>query len=313
MTTYQRIARGRLNLFQAIALPTKESVLLETQRMLLMLAGILLGTLSYVLFQVPFKFSWGGAGGLALIIHHFTGMSHGMAYYMLAAPMVVLGFFFLGRWKFVSKSIIVALLYGASIDVALAILPAQFETWPITANPLLGAVFGGIVGGVSGGLIYRSGTSFPGSSVISLILNKKMGLPLSSCYLLVDGGIILGMGLIFGIESSLYGLFMLIVGGFATDYALEGPSTTRTISVVTNRPKEISAAFRQQLGKGASYWEITGGTTRQKHYMVVTTIFRSQMADVKATIADVDPAAFVTVGISHQAMGQGQGFAPLKK
>lgn len=314
MTTYQRITSGRfgrINPIQSLTLPTKDAVLTETKRLLLMLAGILLGTLSYVLFQVPFKFSWGGAGGLALIINHFTGMSHGMAYYLLAAPMLVLGFFFLGRWKFVSKSLLVALLYGASVDAALALLPAQFDTWPITANPLLGAIFGGIVGGMSGGLIYRSGTSFPGSSVISLILNKKMGLPLSSCYLLVDGGIILGMGLIFGIESSLYGLFMLIVGGFATDYALEGPSTTRTISVVTDRPKEMSAAFSAVLGRGASYWEITGGATRQKHYMVVTTIYRSQMAHVKTTVADVDPSAFVTVGISHNAMGQ--GFAPLKK
>jgi uncharacterized membrane-anchored protein YitT (DUF2179 family) len=43
--------------------------------------------------------------------------------------------------------------------------------------------------------------------------------------------------------------------------------------------------------------------------MVTCTINRSQMADVKRLVAKVDPQAFVTIGVSHRALGK--GFSPL--
>lgn len=45
--------------------------------------------------------------------------------------------------------------------------------------------------------------------------------------------------------------------------------------------------------------------------MITCTVYRSQVVDLKNTIADADPEAFVTIGLSHHALGQ--GFTPLKR
>ena len=291
-------------------LPTKQAALSEAKRIALMFAGITIGAFSFALFQEPHQISWGGTGGISQILHFYTGVSYSYLYWSLALPMLILGFFHLGRWNFLYKSIAVTFLYGIAIDLAVFKLPLLVGQWPISDNMLLNTIYGGVLGGISGGLIYRSGTAFPGTSVISRIVNARTGLPLSSSYLMVDGGIIVATGVVFGIENAMYGMVMLFVGGIVTDYALEGPSTTRTVSIVTNHPEAIANMMLAKFNKGASFWQVTGGYTGQQHYMVNSTIFRSQMGRIKAEVQAVDSDAFVTIGISHKAMGV--GFTPLK-
>ncbi len=71
----------------------------------------------------------------------------------------------------------------------------------------------------------------------------------------------------------------------------------------------MAAAMREELQCGSSYWEITGGFTGETRHMVTCTIHRPQVSEVKQIVARVDPRAFLTIGISHQAMGS--GFTPL--
>jgi uncharacterized membrane-anchored protein YitT (DUF2179 family) len=65
------------------------------------------------------------------------------------------------------------------------------------------------------------------------------------------------------------------------------------------------------LGRGVSQWEITGSYTGQNHAMLTCTIYRPQVSDLKRTVAEIDPQAFVTIGVAHQALGE--GFVPLKR
>jgi uncharacterized membrane-anchored protein YitT (DUF2179 family) len=63
------------------------------------------------------------------------------------------------------------------------------------------------------------------------------------------------------------------------------------------------------LHRGVSFWEVTGGFTGQKRYLVLCTITRPQVGEMKQLVAKVDPQAFVTIGVSHEAMGA--GFTPM--
>ena len=44
--------------------------------------------------------------------------------------------------------------------------------------------------------------------------------------------------------------------------------------------------------------------------MVLCTIYRMQVSQMKEIVAGVDPGAFVVIGTAHQALGT--GFLPLK-
>ena len=149
-----------------------------------------------------------------------------------------------------------------------------------------------------------------GTGIIGRIIQQKTGMPLSQIYLFTDGLIIFVMGVVFGWQIALYAFLVLFINGLASDYTLEGASSTRTVMIVTNAPHEISAMLMEQLHRGVTYWEVTGGYTGDTRYLVLCTIYRPQVNRVKRLVADTDPSAFLTIGLSHQAFGN--GFVPFR-
>ena len=73
----------------------------------------------------------------------------------------------------------------------------------------------------------------------------------------------------------------------------------------------LIAEIQAELGRGVSYWEAFGGYTGEQRTVVLCTFYRPQEAELKRIIARVDPAAFVNIGVTQQAMGQ--GFTEIRK
>jgi uncharacterized membrane-anchored protein YitT (DUF2179 family) len=84
----------------------------------------------------------------------------------------------------------------------------------------------------------------------------------------------------------------------------------RTATIITSQPEKLARAIINGLGRGVSQWEITGAYTGDTHVMLNCTVYRPQVNDLKRVIAAVDPQAFVTIGVAHQALGT--GFIPLQ-
>jgi uncharacterized membrane-anchored protein YitT (DUF2179 family) len=258
---------------------------------------------------VPHNIAAGGLGGISIIINHFTGWPVGTLYLVMNIPLLVLGFFYLGRWRFVTQTMLAAVLFSVATNLFVVYLPQILDQYPLSEDLLLSAVYAGLVGGVGAGLVYRAGATMGGTGIIGRILQQKTGVPLSQIYLYTDGAIVLSAGIIFGWEIALYAMLTLFLGGIAADYTLEGPSNVRTATIITNRGTDLSEALMNGLGRGLSEWEIRGSYTGKQHTMLTCTIYRPQVNDLKRIVARVDPNAFVTIGVAHQALGA--GFAKL--
>jgi uncharacterized membrane-anchored protein YitT (DUF2179 family) len=280
-------------------------------RLLIVIVGALIAALGYSLFQVPFNIAAGGVGGISIIINHFTGWPVGTLYLVLNIPLMVLGFRYLGRWNFLSQSVIAVLVFSVSVNIFVEYLPVWLDQYPLTDDVLLSAIYGGIIVGIGAGLIYRSGATMGGTGIIGRILQRRTGMPLSQTYFYTDGVIILIAGLVFGWEIALYSLLTLFLNGLASDYTLEGPSSVRTVTIITNRPTTVSKALIEGLQRGVSEWQITGMYTGQSHSMLMCTVYRPQVSLLRQVVAEADRGAFVVIGTAHQAWGS--SFAPLKK
>jgi uncharacterized membrane-anchored protein YitT (DUF2179 family) len=282
----------------------------ETQRLLLLVVGTVMAALGYALFQVPYDIAAGGVSGIGIIINSFTGWPLGLMYLVLNIPLLVLGFFYLGRWRFVLQTLVAVIIFSVTTDLLVLNLPDMLDQYPITGDIFLSAVYGGIVGGIGGGLVYRGGSSMGGTGIVGRILQMKTGMPLSQVYFYTDGLIILTAAFIFGWEVALYAWLTLFLNGLASDYTLEGPSSVRVATIITNNPETVSQALIDQLGRGASFWQVTGAYTGKQRYMVLCTVYRPQVNALKQAVASVDQEAFVIIGTGHQALGF--GFSPLR-
>ena len=268
-----------------------------TEYFLLTMGSVILAV-NFDLFLAPFNIAPGGTSGAAIIIHEFTGWPKGLTMLVLTLPMLVIGFFFLGRFRFLVRAFYVTLVYSLGVDGLVMVLPAG-----VTQDLLLNALYGGIVGGLGIGLIYRGGTSPAGTSVISRVIQMKTGIPNSQVYMLIDGGVILIAGLVFGWEIALYAFVTLFTWGFVADYVLEGPSVVRTVFIVTDFPEEVSQVLMDRLGVGVTAWAGKGMFSKTEHTTLFSTVSRSDVNLLKAIVNDADPKAFVVIAQGHQAKG----------
>jgi uncharacterized membrane-anchored protein YitT (DUF2179 family) len=273
--------------------------------------GAVTVALGFTLFQIPFKFAAGGITGVTIILQRFVSLPPGMLYLALNVPLLVIGYRHLGRWRFLIRTLISVCIFSAATDALAQIMPRVLATWPMSSDMLLSAIYAGLITGLGSGLIYRAGGTIGGTSIISRIIQRKTGMPLSQIYLLVDGSIIATSAIVFGWEIALHAILVLLVCGMASDFALEGPSVVRTAHIVTERPEELTAVLLNRLHRGVSIWEITGGYTGKKRTMLFCTVNRAQIFDLKQIVAEVNPDAFVVVGNAQQALGA--GFRPMRR
>ena len=264
----------------------------------LLTMGSVILAVNFDLFLAPFNIAPGGVSGSAIIIHEFTGWPKGLTMLILTLPMLIVGFFYLGRFRFLVRASYVTLVYSMGIDALVIYLPTG-----VTKDLLLNALYGGILGGIGIGLIYRGGTSPAGTSVISRVIQMKTGIPNSQLYMLIDGGVILIAGLVFGWEMALYAFITLFTWGFVADYILEGPSVVRTVFIVTDLPEAVSRVLMDRLGVGVTGWEVTGMFSQTEHTTLFCTVNRSDANVLKSIINDADPNAFVVIAQGHQAKG----------
>lgn len=298
-----------LNTRQWVGMVDMQAIRRVLSRIVIMTIGSVIAAAGYSLFQVPYNLAAGGVSGIAIIIREFVTWPVGLMVMGLNIPLLVLGYFYLGRWRFLSYTILCVTIFSVTTDLFITYLPSSAHD-ALTRDMLLSAIYAGIMFGIGSGMIFRVGGSVAGSSVIARIVQIKTDVPMSQVYLIVDGMVVLVAGMVFGWDAALHAMMTLFIGGIASDFAMEGPSVVRTATIVTDSPEELTRALREGLKRGASYWEITGSYTGQTRAMVQCTVGRSQVNDLRYIVAQHDPDAFLVIGNAHQAMGG--GFMTLK-
>ncbi|HXF64353.1 MAG TPA: YitT family protein [Caldilineaceae bacterium] len=281
----------------------------EVRRLVVLVAGVLAAAVGYAIFQVPHDIAAGGISGIGIIVNYFTGFPVGTFYLLFNIPLLIIGFFALGGWRFLAGTIIAVVLFSAATEALTYFLPRYIGPGPITGDVLLSAIYAGLVGGIGAGLIYAAGATMGGTAILGRIIQLRTGIPLSQVYLWVDGAIVITAGVVFGWELALYAMLTLLLSGLAADFALEGPSRARTAIIITTRREAMVAALMDRLERGVSYWDATGGYTGEPRSVVMCTIYRPQVNDLRRIVGEIDPDAFVSVGITQVVLGS--GFSPL--
>ena len=269
------------------------------QNYLLLTIGALLLAVNINLFLAPANLAPGGVSGMAIIINSLTAWPIGLTMLVLNIPLLVLGFLYLGRFRFLVYTLYAVLLYNLGADLLALWLPAG----GITDDLLLNALYGGVVGGLGMGLVYRGGGTTAGTGILGRVLQMRTGIPVSQIYLLTDGGVILVAGLVFGWERGLYALITLFVWGVAADFVLEGPSVIRMAFIVTDRPQEVADAVLRELELGMTAWPAEGMFTEAEHTVLFCTVSRPHERALRRVVTQADPNAFLVVGHGHQASG----------
>ena len=278
--------------------------------------GALIQAVSLRIFFVPANLASGGVSGIAQLINYFTGWPIGMMVLIGNIPLFILGWRFLGGRRFAMRTAFAIVLYAVLTDQLLK-LPAFGPHGAATSliNELSGDIFlnslyGAIIMGIGYGLVYRARGTSGGSDILARILNKWRGVSMTQSYLMVDTLVILSAGFVFGWKPALYAMITLYVSGLVSETVLEGGETVRTAMIVTGKPEDVSARVIEVLQRGVTYLEGRGAYTGSSRPVLYCVVSLAEVAMLKAIVNEIDPDAFMVIGVAHEALGE--GFRPLK-
>ena len=273
---------------------------------LVVLLGALVQAFAMRLFLVPGQLVSGGISGAAQIINHFVSIPIGLMVLVGNIPLLVLGWRFLGGPRFALRTAVAVGAFSLFTDLLVFVIPAQ----GMTQDNVLNALFGGVLLGVGLGLVYRGGGTSGGSDILGRILNHRLGISISAAYLITDSLVVLAGGFAFSWEKALYGMVVIYVSGLAAEMISEGSGIFRTALIISEKYTEISREIMESMERGVTVLSGTGAYTGSDRPVLYCVITRSEVNQLKEMVKDIDPQAFMVIGVTHEALGE--GFRPFK-
>ncbi|MFM8876595.1 MAG: YitT family protein [Anaerolineae bacterium] len=281
---------------------------------LFIITSSLIQAVSLRLFFIPANLASGGVSGISQLINYFTGWPIGLMVLIGNVPLFLLGWRYLGGFKFAMRTAVAIVTYSLFTDVMMKI-PAFVSYSQILINDLQGDIFlnslyGAIFSGVGYGMVYRARGTSGGSDILARILNNWRGISMTQSYVMVDAVVILSAGFVFGWKAALYAMITLYVSGLVAETVLEGGGTVRTAMIVTSKPDEVTNRIMEDMERGVTWLEGKGGYTGNSRPVLYCVVSRAEVATLKAIVHESDPESFLVIGVAHEAWGE--GFKPLR-
>ena len=271
------------------------------QDYLMLFLGVVLQAFAMRLFMIPAHLVSGGVAGVSLIINFLTDIPIGLLVFLFNIPLLFLGWRYLGGVWFAFRSLFSIVFFSLFVDLFALFLPES----GVTDDVMLNAIYGAILSGIGLGLVFRGKGTTGGTDILGRILNHRLGISISTAYLITDSVVILLGGLVFNWELALYGMGVIYVTGLAAQAAFEGRAVYRCAMIVSKEPKVVSKAVMEKLDRGVTLLFGEGGYTAQKRDVIYLVVTQSEIPRLKDIVQDVDPDALMVIGQVHEALGNG--------
>lgn len=264
---------------------------------LMLIVGSLVLATSFNLFLNPNQIASGGVSGLSTILHNLFGVSPAIVQWACNIPLFLLGLKLLDRQYSVKAAL------GSIILPLCVMLTSHLQ--PLTTNPLLASIYGGIGVGLGIGIVFRGRGSTGGFSIASQILHKYTGLSLGASVAVFDGLVILFAGIVFDPEKALFALIALFVTSKTIDIVQMGWNTSKVAYIISNEIETLREAILYDLDRGLTLLDAAGGYTGDERKVLMAVVSQSEVSKLKIMVRSVDPDAFIILCPAHEVLGEG--------
>ncbi|WP_295581441.1 YitT family protein [uncultured Oscillibacter sp.] len=265
--------------------------------------GSVLFALGFDWFFVPNLVAMGGVTGLAQVLNALAPvLPVGTLTMLLNIPL------FLAGWRFIGFHLLASSLFSMAVS-ALAIdgIAAVHAFAPL--DPMLAALCGGALLGVGFGLVFSQGATTGGTDIVVRLLKLKFPwLPLGKLMLVPDGVVLVLVALAFGrVEAALYGAVALFVTARVMDAVLYGMDTSKVAYIISDRWRDMAGVLLEEQGRGVTLLHGEGAYTHREKQVLMVAFRQRDIVQLKRTVRELDPAAFLIVCDAHEVLGEGFG------
>lgn len=259
--------------------------------------GCVIGAAAYPAFLIPNSIAPGGLTGVATILNHLLGTPVGLVSLLLNIPLFIIGYRSMGK-VFAFRSLIATVLFSVLIDI--------IPIGPVSHDPLLGTLFGGVVLGAGLGLILRGGATTGGTDMVARLVHRKFTFISVGMFLFaLDCMVVLGAAAAIGTEQALYAFINIYACSRVIDAVMMGFSGNKACFIMTSRWEEITKRLMEEVGRGVTHLEAKGAYTGTQQPVVLCVVARQEIMSVKRIVEEEDEKAFMFISEAHEALGEG--------
>lgn len=251
---------------------------------LTILIGAALVAVGFNLFLIPHHLLSGGISGLAMLAGYYTSANIGLIYLIMNIPIVIWGYFILGR-QFITLSILSVIL----TTWLMQLVPVS----GLANDPILGAVFGGVLIGLGAGISMRVGGSTGGFDIVGSILTRSRDFPLGMFLFGLNGIVVLALGYIQNWDLALSSMLSIYISGKMID--LIHIKHIKVTAMIVTSQTDLLLDKLMKLHRGVTIIKTRGGYTHMEKEMLLTVTTRYELVELKKIIKDTDPKAFVNI------------------
>lgn len=269
--------------------------------------GILVGNTLYamavLLFIVPNGLITGGSTGLAIAANHVFDIPITMFVSLFNIGMFGIGLFVLG--KTFALTTLISTFYFPFI---LSVFEKTIGYTQMTSDPLLAALFGGVLIGTAIGLVIKCNASTGGMDIPPLVINKKLGIPISASMYAFDFLILLMQVFYTDKEMVLYGIVLVATYTIVLDKVLVFGKAQTEVMIVSKEYEKINNVIIQELDRGTTMLKSISGYMKNEYPVVMTVVSNRELPRLNELILNIDDHAFMVVSKVNEVRGRGFTF-----
>lgn len=242
----------------------------------------------------------GGFTGLSLLIQRIalelfhTDLPYSLINISLNAIPAYIGYKTIGK-KFTGYSILMIVLNSFLVDI----IPVT----PITSDPLLVAVFGGIFNGLAISIALYGKASSGGTDFIAVYLSEKLNLSSWNLVLGLNTIILTISGILFGWEAALYSIIFQFVSTQVINRLYQRDQRT-TLFIITSNPNVLEKQLLTYTHHGITRFEGKGCYLDEPRTMLYTVVAANEVKDVIDFVKSIDSKAFINITRSIKINGR---------
>ncbi|MBR1417107.1 MAG: YitT family protein [Bacilli bacterium] len=271
------------------------------KRFLIFLLGVFILSMNYNLFVLPNNFVLGGASGMAVILERVFGFKPIISIYVINAILLVVSFLFLGK-KVTRRAIVGSLLYPfvISITAPLAHLILPYLNF---SNFLITVLICGCLNGLGSGLIYKVGFNTGGGDILVKLVNKYLEITEGNASFMCNVIILSCGGLVFGVNTIVYSVIILMFIANIMDKILIGISDCKMFFIYSKKYKLIEEFIMDELKTGVTVFNTEGAYKKVKREMLMVVVPTRDYYRVKERVLQLDNEAFFVVSDCYEVDG----------
>lgn len=263
--------------------------------------GIFLLAMCYHLFLLSNEFITGGTNGLAIIFNKLFNIDPTVFLYISRIVLLIISFICLG-YKKTLPTVLGSLLYPIMVTITEPIA-LSFLKYINTSQVLISVVITGFLYGASSALIYKSGFTTGGGDVIMELIKKYAKVSTSVANFSYSFIILLMGAFVFGFESFIYSVIILLISNHFIDKITLGVSLSKVFFIYTNKLSEVKKAITEEYDSGVTILQSKQEFLHKKGEILMVAVSNLDCYRLRNRILELDPNAFFVINDCYEVNG----------